>query len=245
MHKLPEYLYLSLVRDYLLFIDTETTGIPKDWAIPYGHDADWPHAVQVAWAVCTKSGELVKTENRYLRNDGFIISETAGRIHGITNDFLEQHGEDRKDVFACLAADLHKYQPLVVGHFMQLDYHMVGVGFFRSGLDNPLLDLPTFCTMNASATYLFYPHQNYLRLGELYKRLFGQPLQNQHNALHDASATAKCFFELLRRGDINEGTIAGQQKPPGQKKEKSKYGCTMPGLLLFISIFILILTYWL
>ena len=234
------------MRDYLLFIDTETTGIPRDWAAPYDQDADWPYSVQVAWAVYTKTGELVKTENHYLRNDGFIISETAQSIHGITTEFLEQHGKERREVFACLAADLLAYQPLVVGHFMQLDYHMVGVGFFRSGLENPMAALPTFCTMNASATYLLFPHQNYLRLGEMYERLFRQPLLNQHNALEDACATAKCFFELLRRGDINESTIANQQNESLQLKkgkQKNSYGCG--SALLFVLISVVLISYWL
>nr|WP_230680324.1 3'-5' exonuclease [Pontibacter sp. 172403-2] len=230
----------------MLFIDTETTGIPRDWAAPYERDEDWPHSVQVAWAVYTKHGQLVKTENHYVRNDGFIISESAEKIHGISNDFLEQHGENRKEIFECLAADLRKYQPLVVGHFMQLDYHMAGVGFFRSGLENPLTELPTFCTMNASAAFLLHSHQNYLRLGELYDRLFGQPLQNQHNALDDAQATARCFFELVRRGDIDERTIAREQKPPGQKKEirqKRNYGCGLA--VLFIFVLFTLISFWL
>jgi len=234
------------VRDYLLFIDTETTGIPKNWAAPYEHDADWPHSVQVAWAVYTKHGQLVKTENHYVRNDGFIITEAAESIHGITNEFLAQHGENRKEIFAGLAADMYQYQPLVVGHFMKLDYHMAGVDFFRSGLDNPLANLPTFCTMNASAAFLLYPNQNYLRLGELYERLFDQPLQNQHNAFDDMKATAKCFFELLRRGDINETTIAREQALPGTKSEtgqKRNYGCS-PAVLFVLGLIILI-SYWL
>jgi len=227
----------------VLFIDTETTGIPKDFKTPYANDADWPHSVQVAWVVYTRYGQQIKMENHYVRNDGFEISEEAEKIHGITSAFLEEHGEDRKVVFDLLAADLNKYKPLVVGHFMELDYHMAGVGFYRSGLDNPMTSLPTFCTMYASSSYLIYTHRRSLRLGELYERLFGKPLENHHNALSDAKATAKCFFELDRRGDITENAIAAQQTQTRLQKHRRSYGCGL--VLLFILGFIILIDFWL
>ncbi|WP_347158873.1 3'-5' exonuclease [Pontibacter chitinilyticus] len=230
------------MKDYVLFIDTETTGIPQDFNSPYANDAAWPHSVQVAWVVYTKYGQQVKAENHYVRNDGFEISEGAEKIHGITSAFLEVHGEDRKFVFELLAADLNKYRPLVVGHFMELDYHMAGVGFYRSGLDNPMASLPTFCTMQASASYLIYTHRRSLRLGELYERLFGKPLEHHHNALADALATAKCFFQLHRRGDISDAAIEAQQTPKPEKKHWYKGGCSLSVLFLLIIIF---LSYWL
>nr|WP_255749405.1 3'-5' exonuclease [Pontibacter liquoris] len=227
----------------MLFIDTETTGIPQNWEAPYEHDAAWPHSVQVAWAVYTRDGQQVKAANYYVRNDGFEISDTARMIHGITDEFLLQHGEDRKVVFEQLAADLQQYEPLVVGHFMELDYHMAGVGFFRSGLENPLLHLPRFCTMDASVTFLLYHNHKYLRLGELYERLFNKPMGSQHNALADAEATASCFFELVQRGDITDKTILAQQSKRQRKVSSRNNGCGLP--VLFVSCILILLIFWL
>ena len=200
------------MREFILFIDTETTGKPLDWDAPYSDTKSWPYSVQIAWAVYTREGQELKSENHYIYEPELQISEASGRIHGITHDFLREHGKARKEVLSLLAQDLEQYQPLVVGHFMQLDYHMLGVGFHRAGMPNPLPHLPTFCTMNASAGFLLQPKQNILRLGELYERLFQEPLQRQHDAAVDVKATAACFFKLVEQGDITPKTMLQQQE---------------------------------
>lgn len=231
------------MRDYLLFIDTETTGIPKDWKAPYSDNDSWPVSVQVAWAIYTKDGKEVKSENFYVRDDDFEISPESIKIHGITDAFLQEYGVEREEVLTQLSADLNRYQPLVIAHFMQLDYHMVGVCFHRANMHNPLPELPLFCTMRASSDFVIYSHQRFLRLGEMYEWLFNVPLENQHNAIVDARATAKCFFELVRRGDIDDRLIKKQQADsivaPAAEKKK---GCGLSALFMFVVS--LMLSYW-
>ena len=233
------------MRDYLLFVDTETTGLPKNWLAPYTDKESWPCSVQVAWAIYTKAGEEVKTANFYVRDDDFVISPESMRIHGITHEFLKKKGVSREEVLSQLTADLNQYQPLVVAHYMQLDYHMIGVGYHRAGMHNPLPGLPLFCTMKASANFPFQQRQRFLRLGEMYERLFGAPLAHQHNAIVDATATAKCFFELVKRGDINEGMIEKQNAldaPNPYPSLQKKTGCGVITVLL-VFLFTLLLTY--
>lgn len=220
------------MRDYMLFVDTETSGIPENWNAPYSMDEAWPHVVQIAWAVFTKDGVEVKSENHYIRADGFHIDQESMKIHGITEDFLNEKGEGRADVFHSLARDLEKYRPLIVGHFVEFDHHMMEMGFRRSGMDYVGRDLPRFCTMLAGRKYgsrLYIPRS--LRLDELYMHLFQRRLENHHNALIDAKATADCFFEMLKKGDITTDSIAAQSFPPVKKGNYT---------LLWIFIFIII-----
>ena len=202
------------MREYLLFLDTETSGIPRDWSKPYSSRDNWPHIAQLAWVVYTKDGEEVKAENHYIQPNDYDMSEASGSVHGLTVDFLRQNGKPRHAVMQRLQRDLLQYHPLVVAHFMQLDYHMVGVGFYRAGMQNPMEHLPTFCTMRATGQLVRYSNQGYLRLGDLHQRLFKEPQPEQHDALADAYATARCFFELQRQGSITPETIA-QQGPEG------------------------------
>jgi DNA polymerase-3 subunit epsilon len=139
----------------------------------------------------------------------------SGSVHGLTLDFLREHGESRHTVMQGLQRDLLQYKPLVVAHFMQLDFHMVGVGFHRAGLTNPMLGLPTFCTMRATGPLLRHPTQGFLRLGELYQRLFHETLEHAHDALVDCRAAARCFFEMQRQGIITDETMAKQGPPVG------------------------------
>ena len=208
-----ELLSYCIVKDYLLFVDTETSGIPRDWNKPYATRGNWPHIAQLAWVVYTRAGKEVKAENHYIQPSDYDLDPASGSVHGLTLEFLQKHGESRHAVMQALHRDLTHYQPQVVAHFMQLDYHMVGVGFHRAGLTNPLLGLPTFCTMRATGPLLRHSTQGFLRLGELHQRLFKEPQPREHDALADAYAAARCFFEMQRQGIVTD-EIMHQQGPP-------------------------------
>ncbi|WP_201980664.1 3'-5' exonuclease [Hymenobacter rubidus] len=237
------------MRDYLLFVDTETSGIPRDWNKPYSSRNNWPHIAQLAWVVCTPDGREVKVENHYIQPNDYDMDPEAGSVHGLTLDFLRENGESRHAVMQLLHRDLLRYKPLVVAHFMQLDFHMVGVGFHRAGLTNPMLGLPVFCTMRATGPLLRHSTQGFLRLGDLYQRLFHKTLENAHDALVDARAAARCFFEMLRQGTITEETMASQGPPVGLQQpmtaaRKLQIGVApwlvVGGVLLVLLAFLLI-----
>jgi DNA polymerase-3 subunit epsilon len=232
------------VREYVLFVDTETSGIPHDWSQPYSARDNWPHIAQLAWVVCTREGRQVKAETHYILPSDYDVSPASVNIHGLTRDFLQEHGRPRHEVMRRLYHDLLRYEPLVVAHFMKLDFHMLGVGFYRAGLENPLEILPTFCTMVTTSRFVRAGQQSYLRLGELYERLFHEPLLRQHDALVDAHATARCFFELEKKGDITAKVIAAQaplRRPgvvPGPNSSVILAGLVLLVLLLLAASFL-------
>ena len=225
------------MNDVLLFIDTETSGLPKKWNEPYAKAGNWPYAIQVAWLVYTKEGQLLKQQNHYVNNDDIHLSASAQKIHHISLAFLKECGKDRKKVLQLLSDDLVRYQPLVVGHFMELDYHILGVEYHRAGMDNPLKGLPAFCTMLATQHLVRNPATKYLRLNDLHELLFSTTPEQQHQALADATATAACFFELVKRGQIDEATIAHQQEQPFGPPVRSQQ---REHRLFFFIVFILI-----
>jgi DNA polymerase-3 subunit epsilon len=199
------------VNDYLLFIDTEASGLPINWELPYSTEGNWPASVQISWLVYTKDGREIKREDHYIFNSDFVITPKAMEIHGINPGLLAVKGEARKAVMQLLANDLEQYQPLVVGHFVQLDYHILSADFYRAGMNNPLAKLPLFCTMLATTQLRWTPMPKSLLLGDLYAFLFYKQLEDQHNALTDAHAAAECFFELMKRTEIDDKLITQQQ----------------------------------
>lgn len=231
------------MSEYLLFLDTEASGLPKNWALPYSAQNNWPYCVQVSWIIYKKSGQKLKQESHYIIEPDVKIAKSATKIHGITLSFLEKNGQSRIEVMKMLADDVIKYQPLVIGHFMEFDFRMTAVDFYRTGIENPVKNEMTFCTMVATTHLVKNPVKKFLRLGELYKVLFGRTLKDQHNALVDANATAECFFELVKRGEITEQSIALQQKKEIRlHTENPGAGCTV-SMLLFISLILLIFYY--
>ena len=220
------------MTDFLLFIDTEASGLPKKWDQPYTVEGNWPYAVQVSWLVYSKDGVKIKEQNFYVSNNDFESCPTALSIHGLTPAFLQQNGISRKDLLDVLSKDLEEYQPMIVGHFLELDYHVIGAEYHRIGIEkHPMENLPGFCIMSVSNQLQQNPHSKYLRLGQLYELLFKKSLLNQHNALVDSTATADCFFELAVRNDIKSF-----DQPPIIFKPKEN----ITKLVIWITLFILI-----
>jgi DNA polymerase-3 subunit epsilon len=235
------------MREYLLFIDTEATGLPKKWNQPYSNTKNWPHIVQLAWVVYNSAGNEIKKESHYIYEYDFKISAQAQKIHGINQQLLLDKGKPRAFVLDLLASDLHKYQPMLVGHFMELDLHLLNADFYRAGIDSCLQNLPMFCTMLASTKYVKNHGVSHLRLGELFTLLFDKKAPNMHNALGDAYATALSFFELIKRGDITPQLIEQQQQIISKKQYhddnyiKWAY-CTFVTVLLSLIIYLLWIT---
>ena len=220
------------LNDYLLFIDTEASGLPKKWYLPYNVPGNWPYALQVSWIIYDKEGQKVKEQNHYINDNDFKISPSALRIHGLTKEFLQQNGIAKIELLQLLSDDLAQYNPKVIGHFTELDYHILGAEFYRGGINNPLEKLPIFCIMKASQHLQQNPQSKFLRLGDLYELLFKQPLLAQHNAMTDATATADCYFELVRRNEVKSFT-----QPPIVFHQKQK----IPFFIGWIIVFLLIL----
>lgn len=200
------------MQSYVLFIDTETTGLPTDWSAPHSAGDKWPTAVQVAWILYDDNGQIIKRENYYINNNDIPISQQAALVHHLDTKFLKQHGHPRIFVMEMLANDLMMYQPLVVGHFVELDFHVIGADFHRCNMVNPMQEMPLFCTMLLSAKYAKKPWVKYLKLNELCREIISKDLTNSHNAAADAEATALCFFALRDKGEITEEVIKDQQK---------------------------------
>jgi len=230
------------VTDYLLFIDTEASALPVKWNLPLTADDNWPHSVQVSWIIYDKNRQVIKKADHYIKSDGFNITESAIKTHGLTPAFLATHGQEREEVLKLLCADLANYRPLVIGHFIRMDYYVLGADMHRAKLYNPLTTLPVFCTMVATKHLIWNPLPRQLRLDDLYLYLFNKDLLGQHNAMVDAQAAADCFYELLDRGEINDDYIKSQTADfePFRDPTTKAEGCMLPALILVL-LFILMI----
>lgn len=197
---------------YYLVIDTEASGLPQNWSLPFSADHNWPHAVQISWLIYGPEKQVIKKADYYIRDNGFVISPSAIDIHGITPEFLAGNGVALEPVLDELTADINEYSPLLIGHFIRLDYYILSVAFYRLGKENPLAQLPVFCTMVASEQLHWNTVSRQLHLKELYRSLFNTEMPNAHNSLYDAEATAACFFELLNRREITDRNLLQQNE---------------------------------
>ncbi len=232
------------LKDYFLVIDTETSGLPKKWDAHYDTKNNWPHVLQIAWIIYNQAGEEIKRENHYLKPGAFNISKASIKIHSLTTDFLHENGETRLEVFTKLQADLLTYEPLIVAHFVELDFCMIGAEFHRLKLPNPLKDSSLFCTLKASAAYVKNPAFKFLKLNIFYKTLFKKLPENLHNALVDAELTAEIFFYLLKNGEVTSKIIEKHSKTIKQIKPEVDYLKSIQFIVLIVILIIAIAAYY-
>ena len=200
----------NIVQDFFLFIDTETSGLPKNWTAPYDKEKNWPYIIQLAWVIFDQEYREIKRANYFIKCTDFKIEKSSQKIHHITEAFLMMNGGSREDALEALNQDLIKYQPLVVGHFMEFDYHMVNAEHQRIGKPTELNHLPLFCTMKASAPFVNNPAKELLKLNEFYEELFNEAPEAFHQALADAINTSRIFFELRKMGKVTAKSIKQQ-----------------------------------
>jgi len=91
----------------------------------------------------------------------------------------------------------------LVGHNIGFDEKIVGAEFLRNGMENCLRNKETICTMKSGTEYCAIENQygyKWPKLSELHGQLFGTGFAEAHNAAADIKVTAKCFWEMKRRG---------------------------------------------
>lgn len=231
------------MRNNLLFVDTETSGVPRSMNAPVSDLDNWPFVLQVAWRVYDPTGILIKAENHFIWEPEIYIEQSSVRIHGITEKDLSAKGKNRKEVMWMLLADLKVYKPVIVGHFVEFDSKMLQVAFYRCGLKHSLKKYRHFCTMRSTTEYTRFPNHDYPKLGDLYLGLFNEKMPSEHDAAADAEATARCFFELYARGEVTKQMLNNQPLfIKVQEKVRKNTGCGLPIFLAFIfGLFFLLL----
>ena len=190
----------------LLFIDTETTGLPKY----YASDAmeKWPRIVQLAWSLYDNDGNRQSENSFIIYPTDFIVPMDSAKIHGITTERAKQEGISLYKVLPQFNDDVEKAM-IVIAHNLDFDLPIVHTEFVRCRLETNLMKKQNFCTMKTPKIVSFCRLPKASGIGykwptlpELYLQLFQTEFADSHNAGADVEACAKCYFELRRRGII-------------------------------------------
>lgn len=173
---------------WLLFIDTETTGLSYSDQI-----------IQFAAIYGIFDGKKFKEENRINQyiNVSTNINYFAQRVHGISKSMVEEYGyiDEYIDHFLdhVIKADY------VVGHNIWFDIRMLRQDCERIWKDHDRDNVKTFCTMKNTSHLTWLVWKKWPKLGFLYTHLFDEEFENAHDAMADIEATKNCFVELAKR----------------------------------------------
>jgi len=188
---------------YIVF-DTETTGLPKNWNLPYTDTDNWPRCIQIAWQLHDEKGQLVESKDFLIRPDGFDIPYDSERIHGISTLLAETEGIPLREMMSEFNKDLGRSE-FIVGQNVKFDTNVMGSEFVRLNMETPMHDMPILDTCTETTAQLCRipggrgGKFKLPTLTELHKHLFDVPFGEAHNATADVEATARSFFELVRR----------------------------------------------
>ena len=185
-----------------LFVDTETTGLPKNRYALGKNITDWPRMVELGWIECETDGSIIAEYDSIIKPDSFIIPDTASAIHGITTKYAQEEGRPLVLVLEQFHKSLDNCS-FIVGHNVEFDMNVIAAEALRIGVALSVQLHQRKCTMKSSARLcnlkrgMGYKNPT---LAELHHILFGLPVPESHTALNDARACMRCFFELKRRG---------------------------------------------
>ncbi len=204
-----------------LFFDTETTGLPKNWNAPVIDVENWPRIIQLAYIVCDKDGNIIKTVCELIKPQGWEVPSIGMFVRNglsleqatkeakfwIDNCYSQEKNEANgvfisKVVFHFIK-DLESCQYLIA-HNMSYDEKVIGAEMIRLGMKSEKRVIK-ICTKEKSTNICKLPHANggrgykWPKLEELHNFLFNEGFDGAHDALNDVKAMKKCFFELLNR----------------------------------------------
>jgi len=190
----------------LLFLDTETTGLPKYYAT---NDTEkWPRIVQLAWSLYDREGNRESQNSFIIYPTDFTIPPDSARIHGITTERAKAEGVSLHKVLPLFNADVEKAN-IIIAHNADFDLPIIKTEFLRCRIATNLAKKQNFCTMKAPGivSYCKIPNSSgtknkWPKLTELHRHLFEAEFSGCHDASADVEACAKCYFELRMRGVI-------------------------------------------
>lgn len=192
----------SVEQSTHLIFDVETTGLPKNWKAPVSDLQNWPRIIQLGWLLFNDSEKLILSEAYIIKPDGFTIPKASINVHGISQQKAENHGVEGSLVFNRIS-DLLRQTDNVVAHNLNFDQTVLQAEFLRYGIDDTFQHPKHICTKVSGTKLCKLPGKygyKWPSLAELSQHLFGEAFEEKHEALYDAEAAAKCYFEMKKRG---------------------------------------------
>lgn len=214
-----------------LFLDTETTGLPKKRNASPSDSENWPYVVQLAWILTDENGLRISKGN-YIIKQNVVIPQNAINIHHISNEIMQKEGELPSKVYSEFIESLNNCE-YIIAHNITFDLPILQCELIRNGFTDSLYSKKSFCTMNQGVFFCSLldslgrnKKPKLLELfGELY---FDNPFINLSGGLHDAMfdtiLTYRCFMKMIEEGpkllEMGAGEAISKKQEDAAEEEK-------------------------
>lgn len=134
----------------------------------------------------------------------YEISEGAFEAHGLTKEFIEEHGRPMFEV-APEFLDFSKDCDFLSYNGNGFDIKIIYKDFLLEGIEFPM-------ERDFYDAYMMDVRMNPRNLSSLYKKMTGKELEGAHNALNDVKATVEIFQKQMEGLDYQEVRNWGENK---------------------------------
>ena len=217
-----------------LFIDLETTGLPKtkgfcDWYDYKELDKyDSSRIIEIGLVVTNNNGDTVVEYSSLVKPENFISLEPIiTEITGITNSNINSEGKNIREVFDVLKKHLYGIDT-IISYNIGFDMNVLLSELHRIN-DTEMIDIINNinheCAMELSKQVLKL--DKFSKLCNLYKDLFRKDPKQEHRALSDTRICKDVYFELK---DLQKQKVKKNVQPQMNMKEYIYYmhphGCS-------------------
>ncbi len=189
-----------------LVYDTETSGLTLTREKP--SHPEQPHLVQLGCALYDEAQYERAYVSLIIKPAGWTIPPGAADVHGITTEMAHDLGVPLLVALA-LFSNMAKAAATHVAHNADFDIKVLMAAFHR--VNRPFPPINSRCTKDLADPYTKMPPTERMvaagfgwknkppKLIECVKFFFNEELPGAHDALVDARACARVFFEIERR----------------------------------------------
>lgn len=185
----------------LLFIDTETTGIPQK--TPYGKlynprnkDAyEYARLLSLSYMITDNMGNtILEPINLIIKPTNFVIPERIEKLTGITNVRAKKNGIYFKTAINKFESDIHKYKVShFISHNVMFDKNiMMNSALRRNWINDKLL----FHLENNIDYECTYKLSNYKNLEYCIKNILNEEPEYLHHSFNDMIYCMRLYFKL-------------------------------------------------
>jgi len=189
--------------NHLLFLDTETTGLPKG---RYSKPEDiskfnTARLVELGYIICKGDGTIVEKVFDIIKPTDFVIdnnSYAVRKCHGITKEKANREGKDLDLILKKLEKNIKKYKVnKMIAHNMDFDSRIILSECYRynyTDIINRIKNTSLECTMKMGK---IYNKGKWPKLEVLYKKLLNREYKHEHRAMPDTKCCMECYFKMI------------------------------------------------
>lgn len=189
----------------ILFFDTETNGVARDYTAPPSTGDNWPRMTQLAYVLATNAGDIVARYQTLIQPDGWEVPTTEFFVkNGMSTARCAEFGISATRALAQFVQAVEACDT-IIAHNIRFDYGVVGSEMMRYGIRANKRP-ERHCTMEALTPIMQLPSTypgkyKWPKLEEAYCYVTGKEMVNAHDAMGDVDALVEMYFTIQRKSN--------------------------------------------